>query len=107
MLDFRSRKRRAFPDGGVAHAAKKAAAAVLEAVSPEGSPQKHPVAAFAKNTVRVDPVVKVCGAYGASPRNPPSHAREFPKGSVQLSPSLRSRDRSIPHFRVLLSIVNR
>ena len=71
MLDFRSRKRRASPDGGVAHAAKKAAAAVLEAVSPEGSPQKHPVAAFAKNTVRVDPVVKVCGAYGASPRNPP------------------------------------
>ena len=70
MLDFRSRKRRASPDGGVAHAAKKAAAAVLEAVSPEGSPQKHPVAAFAKNTVRVDPVVKVCGAYGASPRNP-------------------------------------
>ena len=106
MLDFRSRKRRASPDGGVAHAAKKAAAAVLEAVSPEGSPQKHPVAAFAKNTVRVDPVVKVCGAYGASLESP-SHARGFPKGSVQLSPSLRSRDRSIPHFRVLLSIVNR
>jgi hypothetical protein len=74
MLDFRSRKRRASPDGGVAHAAKKAAAAVLEAVSPEGSPQKHPVAAFAKNTVRVDPVVKVCGAYGASPGIPLARA---------------------------------
>ena len=106
MLDFRSRKSESLPRRGVAHAAKKAAAAVLEAVSPEGSPQKHPVAAFAKNTVRVDPVVKVCGAYGASPRNPLARAGSR-KDRSSFSPSLRSRDRSIPHFRVLLSIVNR